>query len=89
MRRGAKILTEKLGETTCVGIDELVHTDWLDSQHSTSGEADDKEWEDQRVAMGGGANQQGIEVRQKEWVSPWVRALHFTLLLTFISSSQC
>ncbi|EIM78972.1 uncharacterized protein STEHIDRAFT_164143 [Stereum hirsutum FP-91666 SS1] len=75
MRQGAQVLAEKLGDTACVGIDELIHTEWMDSQHSTSGEANDEEWENRRVAMGGGANQKGIELRQKEWVSPWLRKL--------------
>lgn len=68
LREAVPAFLEAYGKENCVGIEELIDTDYVDSEHSDVGEATKEEWERCRKAMGG-----QLEVRQRVWVSEKVR----------------
>ncbi len=57
-----------------VGFSELVHTDWIDSCHTDTGNATVEEWNTAKEAAGIGRQLTNAwEVRQKTWKSSKVR----------------
>lgn len=62
------------GTDKCEGIDELICTDYMDSECSDIGEATKEDWDAcKRKAGGGGDAQKAWEVRRRLWVSDKVR----------------
>lgn len=60
-------LEERYGKENVTGVREVIHTEWMSSEHSSheTGVASKEDWEAHRDAQGGGE----IECRTKEWRS--------------------
>lgn len=57
------------GPENCKGIEELVQTDYMDSEFSDIGDATREEWDGCKKKAGGGDAQKALEVRRRLWVS--------------------
>jgi hypothetical protein len=64
-----KELAEKYGAAQVSGFSKLIDADWLDSTFADHGNVPETVWNARKVAMGGGKQQPGLEVRPKRWKS--------------------
>ncbi|KII93304.1 hypothetical protein PLICRDRAFT_386169 [Plicaturopsis crispa FD-325 SS-3] len=55
------------GEEETVGLEDLIQTDWMSSEHDDPGNVTVEQWKQHRLDHNGGTN--GIEVRKEGWRS--------------------
>lgn len=72
-REGIEAFVAEYGEEHCVGLEDLMVTDWMSSEHSDSGEVDKAEWEAIR-RMNKECGRHALEIRKREFRSHKVRS---------------
>jgi hypothetical protein len=69
-RQQINAFQNEYGESTMVGLEQIVLTDYMSSEHSDNGEINEYEYARHHRQSGGGEN--GLEIRREMWCSEQV-----------------
>ncbi len=69
MRRGAIPLRKYLGYAATVGLEDLIHTDWVSSDCSSGGESDEDPAERDHLRTAAHVPRGNCETRTTQWIS--------------------
>jgi hypothetical protein len=71
LRRQIPAFRAVYGDEKTVGLEEVILTDYMSSEHSDPGVVPVEEYRKYQRQNGGGST--GLEIRKEEWRSTWVR----------------
>ncbi|KAG6906870.1 hypothetical protein DXG01_011606, partial [Tephrocybe rancida] len=79
LRKQIDKFEKKYGAEEMAGLREIVHSEWMSSEHSDCGDASPDKYADHHAKQLGGGMTRGLELRKPEWRSSELCRIYFSL----------